>query len=102
MGSYWGFRFSAGKEAWYWSGPEGNFAPDQAGLSASLVNAVLGTAGLDWHRLCVPLSGAFKIQWGSMWGSMGGPDSLWARNPGAGVAWKGTLPLIRPGICFPS
>jgi hypothetical protein len=33
---------SAHKEPRCWSGPEGTCAPDQAGLSASLVNAVSG------------------------------------------------------------
>jgi hypothetical protein len=46
--------------------PEGNCAPDQAGLSASLVNAVSGPAQLDSSRHCVPLNRDLKIPWGNM------------------------------------
>ena len=58
---------SARKEPWCWSGPEGTCAPDQAGLSASLVNAVSGPARLDWSRCCVPLTRSLKIAWRVLW-----------------------------------
>jgi hypothetical protein len=56
-------RNSTGKEPWCWSGPEGTFAPDQARLSASLVNAVSGPVWLDWSRCCVPLTRGLRIPW---------------------------------------
>jgi hypothetical protein len=57
---------SARKEPQYWSGPEGTCAPDQAGLSASLVNAVSGPAQLDWSRLTRGL----RIPWGILCGPL--------------------------------
>ena len=53
-----------------WRGPEGTCAPDQAGFSASLINAVSGPARLDWSRCCVPLTRGLKIPWGTLWGSL--------------------------------
>jgi hypothetical protein len=46
-----------------WWGPEGTCAPDQAGFSASLINAVSGPAGLDWSNSCFPLTRGLKISW---------------------------------------
>jgi hypothetical protein len=63
-------RNSARKEPWCWSEPEGTCAPDQAGLSASLVNAVSGPVRLDWSRRCVPLTRGLKIPWGILCGSL--------------------------------
>jgi hypothetical protein len=59
-----------GKAPWCWSGPEGTFAPDQAGLSASLVSAVSGLVRLDWSRCCVPLTRVLRIPWGILCGSL--------------------------------
>ena len=58
------------KAHWCWIGPEGTCAPDQAGLSASLVNAVSGPAQLDWSRCFVPLTRGLKIPWGILCGSL--------------------------------
>jgi hypothetical protein len=52
------------------SGPEGTCAPAQAGLSASLVNAVSGLAKLDWSRCCVALTRGLRIPWGILCGSL--------------------------------
>ena len=43
------------------SGPEGTCAPDQARLSASLINAVSGPTRLDWSRCFVPLTRGLRI-----------------------------------------
>ena len=63
-------RNSACKEPRCWSGPEGTCAPDQAGLSASLVNAVSGPERLDWSRSCVPLTRGLRILWVILCGSL--------------------------------
>ena len=60
-------RNSAHKELHCWSEPEGTCAPDQAGLSASLINAVSGPVRLDWSRCCVPLTRSLKIAWRVLW-----------------------------------
>ena len=70
MRTLWVSRDSAGKAPWCWSGPEGTCAPDQAGLSASLVNAVSGPVRLDWSRRCVPLTRGLRIPWGILCGSL--------------------------------
>ena len=62
-------RNSVHKELHCWSEPEGTCAPDQAGLSASLINAVSGPERLDWSRCCVPLTRGLKIPWGILCGS---------------------------------
>jgi hypothetical protein len=63
-------RNSAHKEPRYWSGPEGTCAPDQARLSASLINAVSGLVRLDWSRHCVLLTRGLRIPWGILCGSL--------------------------------
>ena len=50
-----------------WRGPEETCAPDQAGFSASLINAVSGPARLDWSSSCVPLTRFLKIPWRVLW-----------------------------------
>jgi hypothetical protein len=52
---------------WCWCGLEGTRDPDQAGFSASLINAVSGPARLDWSRSCVPLTRGLKIPWRVLW-----------------------------------
>jgi hypothetical protein len=69
-GSLWVSGDSAGKAPQCWSGPEGTCAPAQAGLSASLVNAVSGPVRLDWSRCCVPLTRGLRILWGILCGSL--------------------------------
>jgi hypothetical protein len=63
-------RNSPHKEPWCWSGPEGTCAPDQARLSASLINGVFGPAQLDLSRCCVPLTRGLRIPWGILCGSL--------------------------------
>ena len=63
-------RNSTHKELRCWSEPEGTCAPDQAGLSASLINAVSGPERLDWSRSCVPLTRGLRILWGILCGSL--------------------------------
>jgi hypothetical protein len=68
-------RNSEGKESLCWIEPEGTCAPDQAGLSASLVNAVSGPAPLDWSRCCVPLIRGLKMPWAILCGSLRCPET---------------------------
>ena len=56
-------RNSVCKEPLCWRGLEGTCDPDQAGFSASLINAVSGPVRLDWSRSCVPLTRGLKIPW---------------------------------------
>ena len=58
------------RNPWCWCRLEGTCDPDQAGLSASLVNAVSGPAQLDWSRRCIPLTRGLKIPWRIPWGSL--------------------------------
>ena len=52
------------------AGTEVTCAPDQAGFSASLINAVSGPVRLDWSRSCVPLTRGLRILWGILCGSL--------------------------------
>jgi hypothetical protein len=61
---------SVGKAPQCWSGPEETCAPDQAGLSDSLVNAVSGPMQSDWSRCCVLLTRGLKFLWGILYGSL--------------------------------
>jgi hypothetical protein len=61
---------SVHKEPWCWNRPEGTCAPDQARLTASLVNAVSSPARLDWSRCCVPLTRGLRILWVILCGSL--------------------------------
>ena len=63
-------RNSAHKELHCWSEPEGTCAPDQAGLSASLINAVSGPVQLDWSRRCFPFTRGLRIPWRILCGSL--------------------------------
>jgi hypothetical protein len=89
-------RNSVHKVVCCWSEPEGTCAPAQAGLSASLVNAVSGSARLDWGRRCVPLTRGLRILWGilcdSLWVSR--DYTQWTRHPGAGVGRKGEVVFL--------
>ena len=51
-----------------WTGRD--LCKDQAGLSASLVNAVSGPAQSDWSRRCVPLTRGLRIPWGILCGPL--------------------------------
>ena len=51
---------------------KGTCAPDQAGISASVISAVSGPARLDWSRYCVPLTRGLKIPWWVLWVGAGG------------------------------
>jgi hypothetical protein len=85
---------SAHKELRCWSELEGTCAPDQAGLSASLINAVSGPLRLDWSRFCVPLTRGLRIPWGILCGS------LQVSGDSAGKApwcWSGPEGTSAPG-----
>jgi hypothetical protein len=82
-------RNFAHKEVRCWSKPEGICVLDQAGLSASLINAVSGPTRLDWSRCCVPLTRGHRIPWGILCGSLrvsgdsvGKPPRCWSRPEG--------------------
>ena len=94
MGTLWVSADSEPKVPWCWHGPEGTCDPNQAGFSASLINAVLGPSRLDWSRQCVPLTRGLKILWGVLWRPCGYPETQQARNPSAGMDWKGQNILI--------
>ena len=72
---------SAGKTPGCSSGPEGTCAPAQAGLSASLVNAVSGPTRLDWSRGCVPLTRGVRIPWRILCGSLQVPGDSAGKAP---------------------
>jgi hypothetical protein len=67
-----------------WHGPEGICAPDQAGFSAFLINAVSGPARLDWSRCCVPLTRGLKFPWQVLWVACGCQPTPCPSYPGAG------------------
>jgi hypothetical protein len=89
-GSLWVSGDYPGQGPWCFSGPEGTWDPDQAGLSASLINAVSGPerdwigAGTVFHSLEV-----LGSRGGSCVGPCGCPETPRARDPGAAVGWKG-------------
>jgi hypothetical protein len=87
-------RNSALKELCCWSGPEGTCAPDQAWLSASLVNAVSGPVRLDWSRCCVPLTKSLRILWGILRGSLRVSGDSAGKAP---LCWSGP-----EGTCGPA
>jgi hypothetical protein len=73
------------------------------GSSASLVNAVSGSARLDWGRCCVPLTRGLRIPWGILC------EPLWVSGDSTGKAPRcssGTEGTCAPGqawvLCFPS
>jgi hypothetical protein len=83
---------------------EGTCAPDQAGLSASLINEVSGPAR-DWIGADAVFHSPEVLR--SCGGSFGGPcwcpETLRSRNPGAGVDRKGlvlTIFFINHFICL--
>ena len=82
------------KEPQCWCGPEGTCDPAQAGLSASLNNAVSGPAQVDWSRCCVPLIRGLKIPWGILWGSLRVSGDSMGKEP---RWWHGL-----EGICDPA
>ena len=46
---------------------ERGLCPYSDWVFASLTNAVLGLARLDWSRCCVPLTRSLKIAWRVLW-----------------------------------
>jgi hypothetical protein len=78
---------------WWWE-PEGTCALDQAVFSDSLINAVSGTAWLDWSSSCVPLSRGFKIPWRVLWVAGRYPQTLRPSYPGAGGDRRVDLPFF--------
>jgi hypothetical protein len=75
-----------------WSEPEGTCDPDQAELSASLINAVSGPVRLDWSRRCVPLTRGFRIPWGILCGSLRVSGDSAGKAPVAG--------FLTPVVCL--
>ena len=71
---------SAPKVPRCWQGPEGTCAPDQAGFSASLFNAVSGPTRLDWSSSCVPHTRGLKTPWRVLWVACGCPALLFLLN----------------------
>ena len=95
-------RNSAHKELHCWSEPEGTCAPDQAGLSASLVNAVSGPVRLDWSRRCVPLTRGLRILWGILCGPLRvSGDSAGKVARGSSGAEGACAPGQARVVCFP-
>jgi hypothetical protein len=80
----WVFADSMPKVPLCWHGQEGTCAPDQAGFSASLINAVSGPWQLDWSSSCVPLTRGLKILWWVLWVAFGCQLTLRPSYPGAG------------------
>jgi hypothetical protein len=76
-------------QSWCWCVPEGTCAPDQAGVSASLINAVSGPVRLDWSSSCVPITRGLKIPWRVLWVPCGCLPKL-------PQCWRG-----REGTCAP-
>jgi hypothetical protein len=76
-----------------WHGLEGTCVPDQAGFSASLINAVSGSAQLDWSRSCVPLTRGLKIMWRVLCEPCGFLHTPGPRYPSAGMDQKGAYPF---------
>ena len=94
-------RDSVRKEHRCWSGLEGTCAPDQAGISASLV--MQSQVPRDWIGADAVFHSPEVLgsHGGSCVGPCGCPEAPQARNPGAGVDQKGLVPLIRPGYLLP-
>ena len=82
-----------------WRGVEGTCDSDQAGFSASLINAVSGPARLDWSKSCVPLTRGLKILWMVLWGPWGYPQTLCPRCPGAGMDQKVLVLCVFVCVC---
>jgi hypothetical protein len=80
-----GVQNSMLKEPHCWSEQEETYVPDQAGLSASLINAVSRPSRLDWSRRCVPLTRGLRVPWGILCGSLWCPETPQVRNPDAAV-----------------
>jgi hypothetical protein len=80
------------KEPRCWSGPEGTCAPDQAGLSASLVNAVSGPVRLDWSRAVFHSPEVLGSRGESCVGPCGCPEIPQAKHPV--LVWTGRDPHL--------
>jgi hypothetical protein len=90
---------SSGKAPWCQGGPEGTCAPDQAMLSASLVNAVSGPVLLDWSRRCVPLTRCLRILWGILCGFLRVSGDSAGKAPQCWSRLEGTCAPV-PLLCF--
>jgi hypothetical protein len=77
-----------------WRGTEGTCAPDQAGFSASLINAVSVPAGLDWSSSCVPLTRGLKIPWRVLWVACGCQQTPRPSYPSAGGDLKSSSQFL--------
>jgi hypothetical protein len=76
----------------FWCGLEGTCALDQAGFSASLINAVSGPAWLDWSRSCVPLTRGLKIPCRVLWVAGRCQLTLRPSYPGTGRTGRDLCP----------
>jgi hypothetical protein len=77
-------------------GPKGACAPTQTGFSASLTNAVLGPARLDWSRCCVPLTRSLKIDWRVLCLAGGSQITVRPSYPGSARTGRGLCPYSDP------
>jgi hypothetical protein len=89
-------RNSTHNEVRCWSELEGTCAPDQAGLSASLINAVSGPARLDWSRRCVPLTRGLSIPWGILCGSLRVSRDSAGKAPQCWSGLEGLMVILFP------
>ena len=94
-------RNSAHKEPRCWSELEGTCAPDQARLSASLINAVSGPVRLAWGRRCVPLTRGLRIPWAILCGSLWVSGDSLGQETQCFSGLEGTCALIRLGYLLP-
>jgi hypothetical protein len=95
---------SPGQESWCCSEPEGTCSPDQARLSASLINTVSSPARLDWSRRCVPLTKGLRIPWRILYGFMRVSRDSPGQGPWCCSVPEGTvgLPMELPSSSAPS
>jgi hypothetical protein len=76
-------------------------------LSAGKLSSCREGAQISCFRTCLLAEVVFHLpevlrsRGGSCVGSCRCPETARARNPSAGVDWKGLVPLIRPGYLLP-
>ena len=76
-------------------------------LSAGKLSSCREGAQISGVRTCLLVDvvihspEVLRSRGGYFWLPCGCPETLRARNPGAGVDWKGLMTLIRPGFLLP-